>query len=171
MKNQEPIQLYSSLIKSDIGDLFALVDDKHIYLLCFREEINKKMKAFSNYYNYMIESKKTKTHEYLQTQITEYFQGNRVQFDLPCVLWGTDFQKKVWKQLQTIPYGTTISYKTLANQIGNEKAYRAVGSANGKNNHVILIPCHRVIANDGTLGGYTGGLQIKERLLAIEYTE
>lgn len=114
MKKQEPIQLYSNLIKSDVGDLFAIVDNEHIYLLCFREEIDQKMKALSNYYNYMIENKKTKTHEYLQLQITEYFQGNRVQFDLPCVLWGTEFQKKVWKQLQTIPYGTTISYKTLA---------------------------------------------------------
>ena len=101
-------------------------------------------------------------------QLREYFAGKRRDFDLPLALEGTDFQRKVWRKLQEIPYGETISYGELAKRVGNPKASRAVGSANGKNRIPIVIPCHRVIAGDGGLGGFGGGLTTKEKLLAIE---
>jgi methylated-DNA-[protein]-cysteine S-methyltransferase len=101
-------------------------------------------------------------------QIGEYLSGARREFDLPLDICGTPFQESVWKALRGIPFGTTISYKELAERIENPKAVRAVGSANGRNPVCIVIPCHRVIAADGTLGGYAGGLPNKRRLLAVE---
>lgn len=101
-------------------------------------------------------------------QLDEYFSGNRKDFTLPLALEGTNFQCSVWKALQTIPYGQTISYKQLAERVENPKACRAVGSANGRNPIAIIIPCHRVIAANGTLGGYAGGLDIKTILLTLE---
>lgn len=103
-------------------------------------------------------------------QLREYFAGKRTDFDLPLAPEGTDFQRKVWRKLQEIPYGETISYGELARRVGNPKASRAVGSANGKNRIPIVIPCHRVIAGDGSLGGFGGGLSTKEKLLALEAT-
>ena len=102
-------------------------------------------------------------------QFDEYFAGKRREFDLPLSpRGGTPFQQTVWKQLQEIPYGRTISYSQLAQAVGNPKACRAVGSANGKNPISIIIPCHRVIAADGSLGGYASGLEIKKQLLDLE---
>jgi methylated-DNA-[protein]-cysteine S-methyltransferase len=104
----------------------------------------------------------------LHTQLDEYFAGKRQSFDIPLSPRGTDFQQQVWTALQTIPYGTTISYAQLATTINRPKACRAVGSANGRNPIAIIIPCHRVIASGGGLGGYAYGLEIKEQLLQIE---
>jgi methylated-DNA-[protein]-cysteine S-methyltransferase len=101
-------------------------------------------------------------------QLREYFAGSRAEFDLPLAPEGTVFQRSVWRQLQQIPYGETISYRELARRVGNPKASRAVGSANGANPLPIVIPCHRVIASDGTLGGFGGGLPTKQTLLALE---
>ncbi|HQI39814.1 MAG: hypothetical protein B6D44_05250 [Ignavibacteriales bacterium UTCHB2] len=101
-------------------------------------------------------------------QLREYFAGERKKFNLPLDLEGTDFQKKVWKELQKIPYGKTISYKALSEKIGNVKAIRAVGKANGQNPVAIIVPCHRVIGSDGNLTGYASGLDIKEKLLLLE---
>jgi methylated-DNA-[protein]-cysteine S-methyltransferase len=101
-------------------------------------------------------------------QLREYFAGKRTGFDLPLAPKGTDFQRAVWRQLQEIPYGETISYGELARRVGNPKAARAVGSANGSNPLPIVIPCHRVIAGDGSIGGFGGGLPTKEILLALE---
>lgn len=114
--------------------------------------------AFSKIKDHLALSKK---------ELFEYFNGKRNSFDIPLDLRGTDFQKSVWKSLQKIPYGETISYKTLATRL-KSKAYRAVGSANGRNPLPIIIPCHRVIATGGGLGGYTGGLRIKKFLLSLE---
>jgi methylated-DNA-[protein]-cysteine S-methyltransferase len=93
-----------------------------------------------------------------------------VEFDLPLAPQGTQFQLAVWRELQRIPYGQTVSYGELARRIGNPKASRAVGSANGANQIPIVIPCHRVIAAGGKLGGFGGGLPVKEALLALEGT-
>ncbi len=102
-------------------------------------------------------------------QIDEYAQEKRECFDLPLDLsLGTEFQQKVWQALQDISFGETISYATLAERIDNPKGFRAVANANGKNPFSLVIPCHRVIASDGKLGGYTGGLDKKEYLLALE---
>jgi methylated-DNA-[protein]-cysteine S-methyltransferase len=101
-------------------------------------------------------------------QLREYFAGKRTRFDLPLAPEGTEFQKRVWRKLQDIPYGQTISYGELARQVGNPKASRAVGAANGQNPIPIVIPCHRVIGANGELTGFGGGLPTKEALLALE---
>lgn len=101
-------------------------------------------------------------------QLHEYFEGKRTRFDLQLNLEGTAFQQNVWRQLQTIPYGKTISYLELAQQLGAVKAIRAVANANGKNPIWIVIPCHRVIGSDGSLTGYAGGLHRKQWLLDHE---
>ena len=101
-------------------------------------------------------------------QLEEYFAGERKEFDLPIFLHGTDFQKKVWNALLTIPYGNTLSYGEVAAQIGNPKASRAVGGANNKNPIMIIVPCHRVIGANGDLTGFACGLSAKEYLLKLE---
>ncbi|CAM3047409.1 methylated-DNA--[protein]-cysteine S-methyltransferase [Acinetobacter celticus] len=101
-------------------------------------------------------------------QLNEYFQGQRQIFDLPLDFEGTEFQHKVWQALLTIPFGETRSYKQIAEQIGNVKAVRAVGAANGKNPISIITPCHRVVGANGKLVGFAGGLENKDILLKIE---
>lgn len=102
------------------------------------------------------------------SQLHEYFAGVRADFDLPLSFHGTDFQTAVWKALQTIPYGQTMSYQEIAQGIKNPKAYRAVGLANNRNPISIIIPCHRVVGKNGKLVGYAGGLAAKEKLLELE---
>lgn len=101
-------------------------------------------------------------------QLQEYFDGKRKGFNLPILLRGTEFRKKVWQGLCTIPYGETRSYKELAELVGNPKAVRAVGGANNKNPIMIIVPCHRVIGADGSLVGFGGGLEVKKYLLELE---
>lgn len=103
-----------------------------------------------------------------EQQLKEYFAGERTQFDLTLDFAGTEFQKQVWAALLTIPFGETRSYLDIATQIGNPKAVRAVGAANGRNPISIIAPCHRVIGTSGDLTGFAGGLKAKETLLAIE---
>jgi methylated-DNA-[protein]-cysteine S-methyltransferase len=101
-------------------------------------------------------------------QLREYFAGTRNRFDLDLDFAGTEFQKKVWAALLTIPFGETRSYSEIARQIGNPSAVRAVGAANGKNPISIVAPCHRVIGASGKLTGFAGGLEAKEQLLTLE---
>lgn len=101
-------------------------------------------------------------------QLEQYFKGQRQKFELPVDIIGTDFQIQVWQALAQIPFGKTVSYSDIARKIKNPKAVRAVGSANGKNPLAIIVPCHRVIAADGTMGGYAGGLKLKKALLDLE---
>ncbi|WP_251621801.1 methylated-DNA--[protein]-cysteine S-methyltransferase [Odoribacter lunatus] len=101
-------------------------------------------------------------------QLDAYFKRELRRFDIPYHTEGTPFQQKVWQALADIPYGTTITYGELARRVGNTKACRAVGLANGRNPLPILLPCHRVIGSNGKLTGYTGGLHIKTTLLQIE---
>jgi methylated-DNA-[protein]-cysteine S-methyltransferase len=106
-----------------------------------------------------------------RAQLTEYFAGQRQQFDLPVAAPGTDFHQRVWRQLRLIPYGTTMSYGQIAAALGlSQAASRAVGLANGRNPVAIVVPCHRVIGADGTLTGYGGGLARKRALLSLEST-
>ncbi len=103
-----------------------------------------------------------------ERQLLAYFAGTLQTFELPLVPTGSEFQRSVWSALRTIPYGTTISYAQLAGVVGKPRAARAVGQANGANPIAIIVPCHRVIAAGGGLGGYAGGLEIKSELLARE---
>ena len=105
-------------------------------------------------------------------QLKSYFKGDRQVFDLPLdISLGTKFQQRVWQALQDIGYGKAISYATLAQNVASPKGFRAVANANSKNPFSIIVPCHRVIASDGKLGGYTGGLDKKTYLLALEGVE
>lgn len=103
-----------------------------------------------------------------ERELGEYFDGRRTDFDVPLDLRGTDFQLAAWRALCRIPYGTTVSYADQAAMIGSPRATRAVGSANGRNPIPIIVPCHRVVARDGSLGGYSLGLEMKRVLLARE---
>ena len=101
-------------------------------------------------------------------QLGEYFKGKRMTFDLPLAPEGTEFQQSVWKQLRKISYGRTKSYGEIANKVGNPRASRAVGAANGRNPISIIVPCHRVIGADGKLTGFGGGIERKRWLLEHE---
>ena len=106
--------------------------------------------------------------EEVLAQLAAYFAGTLHDFRVPLAFHGTPFQKQVWQQLLTVPYGETTSYQSVANALGNPKAVRAVGAANGQNPISIIAPCHRIIGSDGTLTGYGGGLWRKEWLLRHE---
>lgn len=101
-------------------------------------------------------------------QLDEYFEGKRSEFTFEFDQEGTEFQQRVWKELTKIPFGKTISYHELAVRLGDPKCIRAAGTANGKNNIAIVVPCHRVIGSDGSLTGYAGGIEKKEWLLRLE---
>lgn len=106
--------------------------------------------------------------EETKNQLNQYFEGNRTEFDIPLLLIGTDFQKSVWNALLEIPYGKTYSYLDLSKKLNQEKAIRAVASANGANAISIIVPCHRIIGSNKTLIGYAGGLNTKQKLLSLE---
>lgn len=148
--------IYTRFITSPIGIIIAACDDAAITLLDFVEEVPQT--TTSNHPMLL----------WLEAELTEYFQGKRSSFTLPLAPRGTQFQENVWSELQNIPYGTTISYAKEAKNLGHPKAVRAVANANGKNPISILIPCHRVIATSGKIGGYSGGLWRKEFLLQLE---
>lgn len=119
-----------------------------------------------------LEEKETELHREAKRQLDEYFSGKRQKFELPLqIRKGTEFQRKVWRALQTIPYGETRTYKEIAEQVGSPKGCRAVGMANRNNPIPIVIPCHRVIGTNGGMVGFMGGekrIELKEQLLAVE---
>ncbi len=122
----------------------------------------------SVYPNVSYNKKETPLIKQAEKELREYFEGTRKVFTLPLSLKGTPFQMKVWEELRKIPYGETLSYGQIAENVGNPKAARAVGMANNKNPIMIIVPCHRVIGKNGKLVGYAGGVDIKEKLLKIE---
>ena len=105
------------------------------------------------------------------TQLTQYFDGDRREFDVPLDLRGTDFQKDAWRALAGVPYGETRSYGEQADAIGRPGAFRAVGSANGRNPIPVILPCHRIVGADGSLTGFAGGLDTKRHLLNLEQAQ
>ena len=148
--------IHRAFLKTPIGYLEVTATEKGIhslYFLDFRVRVNRV------------------PHEMKESvlQLKEYFNGYRQGFTLPLDIEGTPFQVKVWNELLKIPYGSTITYMELANRIGEPKALRAVGHANGSNPVSVIIPCHRVIGHDGRLVGYAGGLKRKKWLLEHEH--
>lgn len=144
-----------------------------IGIITIKEKNNKiiELQLNSNLVQPIKENEKIKETPLLietEKQLTEYFNKTRTKFDLPLAPQGTDFMKRVWKELIQIPYGETRTYKQIAQKIGNEKASRAVGMANNKNPIPIIIPCHRVIGANNKLVGYALGLDKKEFLLDLE---
>lgn len=153
-----------------LGPMIAIGDDEGIYLLEFAERrmLETELKQLEKYFNASILPGTNKSIKELKKQLNEYFEGKRRQFDVPLRTFGTEFQKKAWNALLKIPYGKTRSYKMQAEIIGHPKAVRAVGTANGCNRIAIVIPCHRVIGENGKLTGYGGGLWRKQWLLNHE---
>jgi len=149
-------------LNSKIGKIYLVASEKGLKSLLFYKQKIPTLSFLTG------SSDEEKVLSQTVQELEEYFEGKRNSFDVSLDLEGTEFQKKVWKQLQKIPYGKTCAYKDIASKIKNEKAVRAVGTANGKNPICIIIPCHRVVAADGSLGGYTAGLGIKTKLLNLE---
>ena len=147
---------------SPIGIIEITADDNSITGLIFSERGDKKTEVKTT-----IPSGNPLIKKCI-SQLDEYFEGTRKIFDLPITNTGTQFQKNVWKQLNEIPYGNTISYLSLSKNIGNIKAIRAVGAANGKNKISIIVPCHRVIGSSGEMIGYGGEVWRKKWLLDHE---
>lgn len=156
---------YTLYIQTEIGPILLAEENGALTEITLVDKDQKTFRA-----GIQSESKEQETTILTETkrQLTEYLAGKRKQFDIPISMRGTSFQKKVWEQLLTIPYGETATYGEVAARIGNPRACRAVGMANHHNPIAIIVPCHRVIGADGRLTGYGGGLPIKEKLLALE---
>jgi methylated-DNA-[protein]-cysteine S-methyltransferase len=153
--------MYYCYLNTPIGELLLAGDDDALTMVGFPQgSMRRESEA------HWIYSEKPFTAA--RQQLTEYFGGQRKSFDLKLRPVGTEFQLDVLKQLQKIPYGTTVSYRDIAERVGRPKAVRAVGAANGRNPIPIIIPCHRVIGSSGDLTGFGGGIPTKKALLRLE---
>jgi AraC family transcriptional regulator of adaptative response/methylated-DNA-[protein]-cysteine methyltransferase len=157
-------------IDTPLGSMIAIADETHLHLLEFtdRRGLEKEIEKMRNSLKVAILPGRTTVTEAIEKELQAYFSGKLKNFSTPIKLHGSDFQKSVWNELLSIPYGETRSYAEQAQALKNPKAIRAVASANGKNQLAIIIPCHRVIGSNGKLTGYAGGLPRKEWLLNME---
>ena len=159
MKNSKTIR-NQIVVASPVGKLCLIASDKGLVAIDVRNvRVASDQETSASAQKILSATKK---------QLEQYFAGKRTTFDIPLDLEGTEFQQQAWRALCRIPYGKTISYGQQATNIKKPKAFRAVGSANGKNPIPIIVPCHRVVAGDGSLGGYSLGLKMKKQLLALE---
>jgi len=165
--------IVTTTFSTPLGEMFAATSKKGIIIFTYFVpfHIEAKIEVLKNSLNADVIPGNCEVFELLKIQLEEYFNKQRTTFEIPLQLIGTSFQVKCWKELLKIPYGKTLSYKEQAKNIENEKAYRAVANANSQNMIDILVPCHRVISNDGTLGGYSGGIEKKEFLLKLEQND
>ena len=157
-------------IETPLGTMIACANENGICMLEFsdRKALPTELKEISKHFDANIVQGENPHFKTLEKELEEYFEGKLKDFTVPLNPIGTDFQKKVWKILRTIPYGTTRSYQQQADILGNPKAVRAVANANGLNKISIIIPCHRVIGSNGTLTGYGGGIWRKQKHLELE---
>jgi methylated-DNA-[protein]-cysteine S-methyltransferase len=153
--------MYKAFYRSPLGLLEIISDSTAITEISFVRNNGKKIPDELGKYTPVV------IKQCIQ-ELEEYFSGTRKKFDVPYKLDGTDFQLRVWQELQKIPYGSTVTYAEQAQKLGDVKAIRAVGTANGKNKIAIIIPCHRVIGTNGALTGYVGGIESKKWLLLHE---
>ncbi len=166
--------MYYTYYKSPLGDIALTANDEGLTTLTFIDgkkfEGNFEGDLEGNKALIIPENHHKNPEKFTQVcqQLTEYFTGERKNFDLPLAAQGTPFQQKVWQALCVIKQGETKTYRWLAKKINNEKAVRAVGSANGANPIALIVPCHRVIGSNGKLTGYAGGLALKAKLLMHE---
>ncbi len=155
-KKSNSTESFYDTLESPIGTLYLLFTGKNLIGISYRKptDVHRKANAPAS----------------LKRELREYFEGGQEEFTQEIeITKGTEFDKRVWLALRKIPYGETRTYKWLAEKIGRPNASRAVGQSLGRNPIPILIPCHRIIESDGSLGGYSGGVDIKRRLLDIEY--
>ncbi len=157
-------------IETPLGTMIACANENGICMLEFsdRKALPTELKEISKHFDANVVQGENPHFKTLEKELEEYFEGKRKDFTVPLAPVGTDFQKKVWEILRTIPYGTIRTYQQQADTLGNPKAVRAVANANGLNKISIIIPCHRVIGSNGTLTGYGGGIWRKQKLLELE---
>jgi AraC family transcriptional regulator, regulatory protein of adaptative response / methylated-DNA-[protein]-cysteine methyltransferase len=163
-------EILKTEIETPLGQMYACSTQKGICLLEFidRRRLETEFKELTRYFDAEIVTGESPYFLELRRELNEYFEGKLQKFTIPIDATGTIFQIKVWEQLLKIPYGQTVSYKTQAEVMGKPEAIRAVANANGHNRISIIIPCHRVIGEDGSLTGYGGGLSRKRWLLEHE---
>jgi methylated-DNA-[protein]-cysteine S-methyltransferase len=163
------VKAYTGVIDSPAGPLaFAVDEDGSLMRLHFvQSDYGPVMERDLEDEGYAVEADETKIAD-VRRELSEYADGKRKTFDVPLAFSGSEWQKAVWTELTRIPFGETRSYGEVADALGRPGAARAVGSANARNVLPVVVPCHRVIAADGTLGGFNGGLHLKERLLEHE---
>lgn len=159
-----------SWFETPMGRMVSIADNHALYMLEFTNRVKMlaQVKRLHRVHNRPIIMGRTLISEHIEKELELYFKGELQHFKTPLHLTGTEFQKRTWAELQAIPYGETRSYADLALAVGNAKAVRAVAGSNAKNGLALIVPCHRVIAKDGTLGGYAGGLDRKRALLTLE---
>ncbi len=169
--NQEAIILKAAWIDTTLGPMLAISDEESLHLLEFaaRRGLEKEV-ARLRARGFVIIPGETLPIQSITIELEAYFSGQLTRFKTPYCVFGSLFQQAVWQVLCDIPYGETKSYREQAIALGRPTAYRAVANANGANQLAIIIPCHRIIASDGTLGGYGGGLVVKKWLLEHEKT-
>ena len=162
--------LHLAEMHTAVGDMVALASDTHLYMFEFarRHMFDAQMERVRRFAGSEPVRGESPVFEQLRRELDEYFAGDRRQFTIPLHVPGTEFQMRVWDELQRIPYGETTTYGRLAKTLGQPNAVRAVARANGDNRVAIIIPCHRVIGSNGELVGYGGGLARKKKLLELE---
>ena len=157
--------IYYSRITSPVGPLILGVTARGLFCLEFDSPGALLYRTRNNGHAWNFSAEKTEAYV---AELREYFDGKRTRFSFALDLHGTEFQKRCWKALTRIPYGKTKTYAQIAKEVGRPKAFRAVGQANHRNPMAIVVPCHRVLQADGSLGGYGGGLDKKATLLRLE---
>jgi len=160
------MKLFRSIIPTPIGDLVAIVSTTELYQLEFSDTIDSDY--LSKNLTVDIVDEEVDLHLQISSELNQYFNGKLKEFSIPLELIGTPFQKDVWQALLDVPYGETRSYMEQSIILGDPKAIRAVGTANGRNKIAIIIPCHRIIGSDGKMTGYAGGIERKKQLLLLE---
>ncbi len=168
--NEDLGHVVMTRVLTPLGPLVAGASEAGLCMLEFadRSTLESQVKRLRKYMNCVVTPGSNRHIEQVEHELAEYFAGRRTKFDIDLVVPGTEFQRRVWSALQQIPYGETRSYEDIARAVGNRRAVRAVGGANGANRIPIVIPCHRVVRADGTRGGYGGELWRKRYLLRLE---
>jgi len=161
------MSFFRSNIETPLGNLTAIADEKKLWLLQFSDQVNLEH-DIKMICEHPLTTKKSAPLVSIEQELQAYFAGKLKTWKTPFQLNGSTFQLQAWQGLCAVPFGQTISYAKQAENIGRKRAYRAVGSANGKNLLIIIVPCHRIIASDGGLGGFGAGLERKKWLLAHE---
>ncbi len=162
--------LFSNILYTPVGAMIALADNKKLWALQFVEDgsLEQKLQVLGKQLQATITPQRNAIIDLIEAELQQYFTGNRKEFTVPMEIQGSLFQKLVWNELQTIPFAATRSYSEVASAIGKPGSHRAVGRANGANRFVVIIPCHRVIYIDSTVGGFNGGIARKQWLLHHE---
>jgi len=163
-------KIFLSRIETKIGSLVAGVTDDAVIFIEFQRgtRVQRKLEQLHENFTIALQMKKRELHHEIQQQVDEYFDGKRLEFDLPMRTVGTKFQNRVWELLMTIPAGQTVSYSDASEFLGHYYSAEDVASAANANHIMLLVPCHRLIGKDGSLVGYSGGIDRKRRLLEHE---